>query len=330
MNVSMSLAEVGLLKSIGPDAQKLENTLRVFGPSYHYLVFGYPPFVKSFVDGATLDLKPFHLDLVVGGEGISENLRHYLLRTFRSVISSYGASDLEINLGVETEFTMHLRQRCVADPALCRELFGRENAPMIFQHNPLDYIVETLPTGEMAFTVCREDGAAPKIRYDLKDVGGTMTYAAVARLLRKKGIGERDLARRRTHFPILYVFGRADLTVAFYGAKIYPADLESVVLGEPGLAGAVHSFQFSSHEDEHADRRLVIDLEINAGSTLETGADELAALFYRGLSASNQDFREVSRMFRPESIEVRTHALGTGPFAGADVRIKSRYIANPT
>jgi phenylacetate-CoA ligase len=47
MNVSMSLADVGVLKSIGPDALKLENTLRTFGTRYEYLVFGYPPFVKA-------------------------------------------------------------------------------------------------------------------------------------------------------------------------------------------------------------------------------------------------------------------------------------------
>ena len=36
---------------------------------------------------------------MVGGEGITEALRAYLLRHFKSVVSSYGASDLEINIG---------------------------------------------------------------------------------------------------------------------------------------------------------------------------------------------------------------------------------------
>src|SRR5204863_1767743 len=97
MNVSMSLVDVGILKSIGPDQKKLENTLSLFGTGYRYLVFGYPPFIKSFVDTTALDLSQYHMDLVVGGEGISEGLRAHLLKSFQSVISSYGASDLEIN-----------------------------------------------------------------------------------------------------------------------------------------------------------------------------------------------------------------------------------------
>jgi phenylacetate-CoA ligase len=39
MNVSMSLVDVGILKSIGPDQKKLENTLEIFGRDYRYLVF---------------------------------------------------------------------------------------------------------------------------------------------------------------------------------------------------------------------------------------------------------------------------------------------------
>ena len=67
---------------------------------------------------------------------------------------------------VETPWSVALRQRAAADPELSRALFGRDAPPMVFQYNPLDYRVETLPGGEMAFTVCRMNGAAPKIRYN--------------------------------------------------------------------------------------------------------------------------------------------------------------------
>ena len=327
MNVSMSLADVGVLKSIGPDVQKLENTLRSFGSEYDYLVFGYPPFVKSFVDATRLDLSAYRLDLVVGGEGISERLRAYLRRSFRSVVSSYGASDLEINIGIETAWTVALRGRCAVDPELSRALFGREAPPMIFQFNPLDYRVETLPGGEMAFTVCRLNGAAPKLRYNLKDEGGTVPFRSLRRQLAARGIDASSLAARHGAFPVLYVYGRSDLTVAFYGAKVYPADLEATVLGDPTLAGRVRSFQVSSHEDEHANRSLRVALELAPGAELALAPGELASIFYRGLAASNQDFREVTRMFPPSAIEVRIYPCGTGPFEGADIRVKQKYIA---
>jgi phenylacetate-CoA ligase len=79
MNVSMSLVDVGVLKSVGPDQKKLENSLELFGPSYRYLIFGYPPFIKSFVDTTHLDLTKYRMDLIVGGEGISEPLRIWRL-----------------------------------------------------------------------------------------------------------------------------------------------------------------------------------------------------------------------------------------------------------
>ncbi|MFN2530022.1 MAG: CoF synthetase, partial [Pyrinomonadaceae bacterium] len=183
MNVSMSLVDVGILKSIGPDQKKLENTLIMFGPAYRYLVFGYPPFIKSFVDNTTQDLKQYRMDVIVGGEGISESLRSYLLRYFQSVISSYGASDLEINIGVETAFTIALRRLCLKDRDLCERLFGREAAPMIFQYNALDYIIETNDEGELIFTIGRQTSAAPKLRYNLKDSGGVYSHRELKSLL---------------------------------------------------------------------------------------------------------------------------------------------------
>jgi phenylacetate-CoA ligase len=210
MNVSMSLADVGILKSIGPDAKKLENTLRLFGPGYRYIVFGYPPFLKAFVDSTDLDLSALEIDLVVGGEGITQALRAYLRRSFRSVVSSYGASDLEINIGVETDWTIALRSRCADDPALCRALFRRDTPPMIFQYNPLDYLVETTSEGEMVFTICRDSGAAPKIRYNLKDIGGAYTHRALGEKLASHGIAAKGLTARFGCFPILYVYGRSD------------------------------------------------------------------------------------------------------------------------
>ena len=128
MNVSMSLVDVGILKSIGPDQKKLENSLELFGTNYRYLVFGYPPFIKSFVDTARLDLKQYRMDLIVGGEGISEPLRTHLLQYFQTVISSYGASDLEINIGVETDLTINLRRLCMKDRRALADTFWTRNA----------------------------------------------------------------------------------------------------------------------------------------------------------------------------------------------------------
>lgn len=327
MNVSMSLVDVGILKSIGPDQKKLENTLQLFGPNYRYLVFGYPPFIKQFVDSTKLNLDQYRLDLIVGGEGISEGLRSHLRKYFQTVISSYGASDLEINIGVETELTITLRRLCNDNRALCGRLFGRETAPMIFQYNALDYVIETNEAGELLFTIGRQTSAAPKIRYNLRDLGGVMTHRQLTEQLAHNGLNVAGLAQRQSKFPILYVFGRGDLTVPFYGAKVYPTDIEDIVNADPLLVKQINSFQLVSYEDEKINRRLKIHLETAKAFQGELpSVEQLRDLFFERLCDGNQDFREVTKMFDRGVIEIEVHAYETGPFKDRDIRIKNKYI----
>ena len=328
MNVSMSLVDVGILKSIGPDQKKLENSLELFGPDYRYLVFGYPPFIKSFVDNTRLDLKQYRMDLIVGGEGISEPLRTHLLQFFQTVISSYGASDLEINIGVETELTINLRRLCMKNRELSQDLLGREMPPMIFQYNALDYIVETTPAGELVFTIGRQDSAAPKLRYNLHDLGGVVTHAQLREKLRSHGIDVVDLAKPQSRFPILFIYGRSDLTVPFYGAKVYPTDIEELINADPNLVRQINSFQISSYEDDAINRRLKICLEtVKNLPTQLVPVEHLHQAIFEGLCRVNQDFREVAKMFDRTCVEIEIYDFETGPFKDRDIRIKNKYVA---
>jgi phenylacetate-CoA ligase len=329
MNISMSLVEMGILKSIGPDQKKLENTLELFGPKYRYLIFGYPPFIRAFVDETRLDLSRYQFDLIVGGEGLSEGLRSHLRQYARHVISSFGASDLEINIAVETELTIALRRLCLKNEALSEQLFGRDTPPMIFQYNALDYTIETNGESELLFTVGRQSGAAPKIRYNLRDSGGVLSFRALARVLENNRILLSALATRYSSLPLLFVFGRNDATVPFYGAKIYPADLERVINEDPALAREIHSFQLKVIENEQLQNKLQVHLELtkNRDDGLLTENEDLHSMIFSGLIRVNQDFREVTKMFDRHQVQVFLHSYENGPFAGRDVRIKNKYIA---
>jgi len=328
MNVSMSLVDVGILKSIGPEQKKLENTLEIFGRDYRYLVFGYPPFIKTFVDTTRLDLKQYRMDLIVGGEGISEPLRAHLLEYFQTVISSYGASDLEINIGVETELTINLRGLCMKDRELSQLLFGRELPPMIFQYNALDYIIETTPERELVFTIGRQTSAAPKIRYNLHDLGGTMTHRRLTEQLASKDIDVLQLAKPQSRFPLLFVFGRSDLTVPFYGAKVYPTDIEEIINADPELGKQINSFQIASYEDEAINRRLKIRLEtVKDLPGPLAPIEQLHQTFFAGLCRVNQDFREVTKMFDRSCVELEIYRFEDGPFSERDIRVKNKYVA---
>jgi phenylacetate-CoA ligase len=326
MNVSMSLVDVAIMKSIGPDKTKLENALKQFGPKYRYLIAGYPPFVKNFVDTTTLDLRQYDLHLVLGGEGMSEGLRAYFGKWFKSVFSSYGASDLEINIGAETEFTIALRQTCWKDAALSKTLFGREDPPMIFQYNPLDYLIEQNADGELIFTIARLANVSPKIRYNLRDRGGVYRHAHLIKKLQNLGINLAGLTKRTVSFPILYVYGRNDLSVPFFGCKIFTSDLDHIIHEDPLLAKHLNSFQIQNEEDKQFNRQLHLHLEQSEGSTEPLEELHLHDVFYNGLMQVNQDFREITKMITPQHVRVTIHPYGTGPFANRDIRIKNRYV----
>jgi phenylacetate-CoA ligase len=328
MNVSLSLVDVGIMKSIGPDQKKLENTLKLLGPGYRYLIFGYPPFIRSFVDETDVDLAGFHIDFVVGGEGISEELRSHLLRSARSVISSYGASDLEINIGIETELTIALRRLCHQNSDLCAKIFGRTNPPMIFQYNASTYVIETSSAGELVFTIGRDSAAAPKIRYNLRDSGGVFTFNELSEVLRTHGVNLSGLVSRHSYFPFVFVYGRNDSSVPFYGCKVFPSDMEQIINSHPVLSAGINSFQLRAREDENLLSHLEIHLERKKGNAAPLPPQaEMSELVFARLVAVNQDFREVTRMFQPNQVQVILHDFETGPFAGRDIRIKNKYIA---
>ncbi|MGP1345666.1 MAG: CoF synthetase [Phycisphaerales bacterium] len=326
MCVTMSLADRCIVKSVGPDKLKLENTLRMFGTRYEYIIAGYPPFIKDFLDTTTLDLSGYAMDLLVGGEGIAEPVRDRFLRVFRSVYSSFGASDLEINLAGETPLSIAVRRLCLGDAALCRGLFDRDDPPMLFQYNPLDCLIETNDEGELIFTLLRPGYAAPKIRYNLRDVGGTFSHRDLMLALHGRGIDSSALPSGPA-FPFLFVGGRSDMTVGFYGAKVYTSDLDAVIAGVASLRDRVHSFQVRVEHDREHTERLRVDLERAASDTGDFDEPGARRAVFEGLVRVNQDFREVSKMFGEEGVVVRVHPFGGGPFAGRDVRVKNRYLA---
>lgn len=326
MNVSMSLADMVILKSIGPDKAKLENTLRAFGPRYRYVVAGYPPFIKDFVGATSLDLASFELHLIVGGEGMPEALRTRFLKSFKSVHSSYGASDLEINLGVETDLSIQIRWLCAADPDLSVELFGRPEPPMLFQHDPLTALIETNTSGELVFTLLRPGIVAPKVRYNIHDTGGVFTHRQLLARLRSRGIDTTRLPAGLA-FPFLFVFGRNDLSVPFYGCKIFASDMDAVIHSPTLTAHRFHSFQLATGHDADLNETLTIALEMSRDADAPTDLPALRDEIHTHLCRINQDYREVSRVFPLDRVSITAHSFGTGPFADRDIRIKQKYLA---
>ncbi|MGL5741569.1 MAG: hypothetical protein ACRCXC_02955 [Legionella sp.] len=128
-------------------AELLQITKRLNQEKQQVIVAGYPPFLKDLIDYARdkgHDFSEFSAVGVVGGQAISEAMRDQLVaHGFRHVYSSYGASDLDINLGVEGDDEILVRKAIEKNPGLARELYGENKGlPMVFHYDPMNYHVE--------------------------------------------------------------------------------------------------------------------------------------------------------------------------------------------
>lgn len=334
LNMGTAMERNSIVKYTGPDIGKILHTLRVFGPRYDYLITGYPPFLKHLIDVAAVEgfpLAAYQIDALVGGEGMSEGLREYLLRRFRKVFSGYGATDLEIAMAGETPVAAAIRRLARENPAVRQALFGDDSRlPMLFQYNALTHYIEVNSEGELLVTITRGDMLSPRIRYNVHDQGGAARYDEMAAKLAAAGIDIETLAVqagvRRLKLPFVWVFGRRDYTISVMGANIYPEDLEQCLYAEPELASITRSFCLSLTESADGQARPCFLFEIELVPT-EALRQRFEASMVERLRALNADFREAWKEY-PEAMapDVRLHRVGEGPFAADSGRIKQTRV----
>lgn len=336
VNVGEALRRNGIVKNTGPDVDRILGTMAFFGPTYSYVLTGYPPFLKHLVDEGERRGFPwweYRAGAVVGGEGMSEGLRAHLERTFRAVYSGYGASDLDVGVAAELPLTAWIRRTVAADPALQRALFGDDpRLPMLFQYNPLDYTVEVNARGELVVTVNKLSLLSPRIRYNVHDTGGVLSFDRMMAVLRESGVesppGLDDPRRPLFRLPFLYLFGRSDSTISYQGANIYPEDVEQGLFSDPEDARRLGAYCLELVEIGDAESRPCVHVELTDGS-VEDGdlRERLRRRILARLLGANRDFRTAVEE-NPEAsmLLIRLHEPGRGPFSYNSGRVKRRYI----
>jgi phenylacetate-CoA ligase len=345
-NMSLGMMRHGIVKSVGPDIDKILSTLSYLGPEYRFLISGYPPFLKHLLDEGDQRGFPWtdhELHALVGGEGMSEELRDLLLARFRSVYSGYGATDIEIGMAGESPVSIAIRRLARARPDVREAFFGRDSRlPMVFQYNPLIHHLEVNEDGEVVCTVSRLDLLAPRIRYNVHDEGGLMTFAAAAATLRRFGFrietlgSVAEIAGPRgplpwvdpIPLPFLWIRGRRDATISVMGSNIYPEDIETIVYRDEELVPRLHSFLLSVVDDETGLPRPAVALELtDLAGVDDTWRRRMSDRLRDGLRGLNIDYRSSIAEF-PAAMQpiVATFGVGEGPFAADATRIKQRRI----
>lgn len=229
---------------------KIDEILRVvrrLAPDFEQTVLlGYPPFLKEVVDAGRaerIDWAPFNVRLVTAGEVFSETWRDLVLErlgqkeTLNSVASLYGTADAGV-LGNETPLSVAIRRFLGERPEVAKSLFGEERLPTLCQYDPASRYFEVVEGGTLAFS---GDNGAPLIRYHIADQGGVIGFEQMRAHLAEHSfdpqlaVVQAGLGQGR-RLPFVHVFGRANFTVSFFGANIFPETVAQA-LERPALSG---------------------------------------------------------------------------------------------
>lgn len=330
VNVTMSCVTFSKLKSLGPDKIKIENTIKHFGKGHNYIIMGYPPFLKLLVDNSEINWKEYDISFIFGGESMCEGMRDNLIeKGIKKVYSSFGASDLELNISGENDFTISLRRLLRSSSGLQNKILKYPGAlPMIFQFNPADFLLESSEKGELLITVCRPDYISPKIRYNIHDRGHVLQMKELYAVLKELNIDESELAHPANDLPILLHYGRSDMTVSFFGSNISPTDIQEVLYNLPELTNRINSFSINTNEDKDGNKTLVVSMELQENKNNDSmDFKEIEKEFFNQLAKINQDFREAKSMLtNSDQTVIRYYKFKQGPFEHNDIRIKAKYI----
>lgn len=331
LNISMSLSDITVMKSTGPDLDKILNTIEEFGPEFNYIIMGYPPFLKTLADDPRIQWDKYSVSAAYGGEGMSEAMRTYLGKTFAAVFGSYGASDLEINIAAENEFTVAVRQLILADERVREELIWTDLGvtPMVFQFNPMAYFIETNAERELVITLTRATNVSPKIRYNIHDMGHVMRWPEFRRTIQRLGLeGVFAGVERRTDLPLLFHYGRSDMSIDYFGANVTPDSIREILYGIEELAPVFETFKLLAYEDEDNNKRMAIAVELSRGAENRFDAAAIGKQVFERLAKVNKDFHNAYYHTATEDMhpEFTIHESGTGPFVGGQRKLKHAYV----
>jgi phenylacetate-CoA ligase len=336
---------------IGPNIDEIyaciKEQARIYGPNHPIVVSGYPPHIRKVVEKAVEEGFPLHnynIIGVVGGEAMSEDLRDLLVeqkdengiisRTgFKQCYSSYGASDLDINIGYESDFEIELRKICHKNPALAEDLFGKnEFKPMIFHYDPLNYHIESDEHRHLYYTCVRNDRISPRVRYDLGDIGMTMPISDVLATLKKHGVEMTN--HPNTSLPLLFIWGRQGSQISFRGCKVAPENLGETIRRLdaeelPGLNEQVSHYGFYQY-DQNGRKVTEILLEFKEDSEYNNADSQLLEKIINKLAQVNTDFvAQINACPPDEKPVLRVFKKGESPMDLQQTRYpmrKKQYI----
>ena len=259
----------------GNNKEEIYRVVTELGGNFEQVVLlGYPPFLKDIVDGGIargIGWNQYHLKFVMAGEVFSEEWRSLVGERVGSdkpchdSASLYCTADAGV-LANETPLSICIRRFLATMPDAARELFGESRLPTLAQYDPLSRFFEA----DGRTLLFSGDNGIPLVRYNILDTGGVVPYAEMMWFLSKWGFDpyielRQHSERGMRELPFVFVFGRSDFTVSYFGANIYPENV-TVGLEQPEVSAAVTGkFVLEVKEDADKNRLLAVTVELAPG-----------------------------------------------------------------
>jgi phenylacetate-CoA ligase len=337
-NCCRYLASKGYPITVITPGNNKDDILRVvseLGMAFEQVVFlGYPPFLKDVIDTGIsrgVEWQQYNLKLVTAGEVFSEEWRNLVAERIGSqnpcydFASLYGTADAGV-LGNETPLSICIRRFLAANPEAAKALFGESRLPTLVQYDPICRFFEV----EDKTLFFSGDNGIPLLRYNIFDNGGIITYNAMLEFLAgwgfnpisHEGIGQRGIR----NLPFVYVFGRSNFTVSFFGANIYPENV-TVGLEQAGIREWVTGkFVLQVIEDDDKNRFLKVTVELAPGVKGSEEKRQLATdSILSQLKRLNSEFANyVPFEYQTPQITLRLH----GDAEYFPIGVKHRYTRN--
>lgn len=272
-----SLAERGLPMTIIPIGAQRDLYLKAFqkfAPHFEQVILmGYPPFIKDLLEfGAQtgVDWQAHRIRILTAAEGYSEAFRNRLAELtgadpVRDIVNIYGTVE-QGTIAHETALANMIRRLASERSDIFKALFPDAlNIPTLAQYYP-DQIYFEAVKGQIVAT--SYGSSIPLVRYAFNDLGGVIPFNAMEKKLSSLGV---DLAAEMRKYgiegmalplPFVYVHARADFSIVFRGANIYPEEIRAALDSKVFEQQITGRFSAIRKESDSLDQMLEINVEL--------------------------------------------------------------------
>jgi phenylacetate-CoA ligase len=299
----------------GNNPAEIVRIVRALGADFEQVVlFGYPPFVKDVLDKAAsdgFDWTPYAVKVVTAGEVFSEEWRQLVCARLgaqdgaRTVASLYGTADGGV-LANETPYSVRVRRAIAQRPELALSMFGQRRLPTLCQFDPRHRYFESID-GDLVFS---GDSGVPLMRYKILDRGGVVSFDQMQAFVREHNLDLGPDAGPVRPLPFVYVFGRSNFALSFYGANVYPENI-SVGLEQPEVAHSVTGkfvLSVAHDQQQNPQLQLVVELAANANESTALSVQIEQSVLTHLLRVNSEFGAYVPPERRAPRIELRSYA----------------------